>query len=178
MKFTFSLFLVLVLAASSFGADKDNLPTKWSKGGRIVTLNLGPELISSSSQAASYYTVSPSLGSDKPTHTESFISKEYYFDRIIPQIFVSPTGKTVLIQEDVSDASPHFQYILIYFDSHLQRDWVRHLAFSRASRWSYEDPRPEIISITDEKITYRLDMRSKKTKTSKLDTLPDAETNQ
>ena len=177
MKLLISLFLG-IFAACSFAAEKDNLPTKWAKGGRVVTLTLGPELIPHTIDTASYYTISPSPGSDKPVNTESFISKEYYFDRIIPQIFVSPTGKTVLIQEDVSDASPHFQYILIYYDSHLQRDWVRHLAFSRASRWSYEDPRPEIVSITDEKVTYRLDIKSKKTKTSKLEALSDAETNQ
>jgi hypothetical protein len=172
------LLALMIFAACSFAADKNKLPTKWTKGGRVITLTLGPELIPHTIDTASYYTISPSPGSDKPVDTGSFISKEYYFDAIIPQIFVSPTGKTVLIQEDASDASPHFQYILIYYDSHLQRDWVRHLAFSRASRWSYEDPRPEIVSMTDEKVTYRLDMRSKQTKTSKFEALPDAETNQ
>jgi hypothetical protein len=168
------IILLVVFATSAIGSD---LPTKWSKGGRTITLNLGPELIASSADVASYYTISPSLGSDKPAYTESFISKEYYFDGVIPKIYVSPSGKTVLIQEDVSDGSPHFQYILIYYDTHLQRDWVRHLAFSKARRWSYEDPRPEIISITDKKIIYRLDQKSKTTKTSKFEDLRDAETN-
>jgi hypothetical protein len=177
MKFIFSIFL-FVLTATLVAGEKDNLPTRWSKGGRVITLNLGPELIPNTIDTASFYTISPSPGSDKPVNTESFISKEYYFDRIIPNICISPTGKTVLIQEDISDAPPYFQYILIYYDSFLKRDWVRHLAFSKAPRWSYEDPRPEIVSITDEKITYRPDRRSKKTKTSKLDALRDAETNQ
>lgn len=156
----------------------------WKSRGRSVTLHLGPDLAGDFDRTASYYKVSHSRQhlaqpENKDDLNEvitpaSFISSEDYSSRkesIKPQVFFSPTGETILIDEDVSDASPSYQFILIHFnpDIHYVRDEVRHLELPTVPTATYPG-RPSIISISDESITYRFygEHRSKTVKFTNL----------
>lgn len=127
-----------------------NSPTAWVIGGRTITFHPGPHLTDSWVRCASYYSISPSQKSDETMYVTSLIDK-HDFRVIKPEIYVSSTGNTVLIHEDVSDGSPCFQYILIYYDNRFNSDQIRHIEFVK--RNGYPDS-IEIKNITDEKVNF------------------------
>lgn len=161
--------------SSYLSPDERENPTRtWTFKNRKVSLHLGPSVIGDEPKTASYYLITPSKDSSDNCSAGSYISKEDYSHRgrlIEPAVHFSPSGNTVLIDEEVSDASPLYQVILVYFDSHLKRDWIRHISLPAVPTISFPE-RAIIISITDGEIFYRFP-GDKKVKRVLISEVPD-----
>ncbi len=153
-KFTFLSLASLILVSCSVTHDKVwNSPDKTTQL-RFVKGPQGPT--QSNEESFSFYSLHERQ-SDKRLISVRSIINENTLDFVQTQrIHFSPTGMTILIEEDISDASPDYVYTLIYQED--SRYHSRDLALPTRSTPNPHDGYglwPDVISITDEAIEYR-----------------------
>ena len=128
-----------------------------------------PGIIHAAHDCYSYYRLHDCRSGKRLAVVRSIISDETF--RVSRQaVFFSPTGRTVLINEDTTDSSPVFCNTLLYYDgTHFSS---RDLQLPRRSKPIPYGSWPFVVSITDTDVEYQFS-ESATTERSKSDDLRD-----
>lgn len=150
----FILVTSAVLSSCSVTHDK-----AWNSPDRTTELRFvkGPQGPTYSNEDSfSFYSLHESQSGKRLITVRSIIN-EYTHPSVQKQrIHFSPTGRTILIEEDISDASPDYVYTLIYRGEN--GFYSRDLALPGRSSSNPHDVYglwPDVLSITDDSIEYR-----------------------
>lgn len=143
-------YFLLLLAVAATGCVSHSDVFKSPFGGVVISHDLG-----SRERGANYRIVADGrdLGSVKSIINEETVRNVPGLPRS-QEVFWSPSGRTALIHEDISDASPDYQHILIRISPGSESFQANRIDFGR--RHSFPEDiyghGPSVKSITDEEV--------------------------
>jgi hypothetical protein len=167
---------ITLLAALGFCACASTNRKTWVAPDRSAELRfvLGPSGTSHAARDSySYYSLHARRSGKRLAVVRSIITDEPTHQPPRRQaVHFSPTGQTILVEEDISDASPDYAHTLLYSDGALSRSRDLQLPVRSRPLPDVYGSLPSVVSITDTEVIYQFP-DSEKAERSRFEDLHD-----